>query len=193
MKYYLYHVTLTLQHTIVLYQKYVFSNRDELIYFLRYHQGQNYRKGVQYDNPYLDNLNMNGNDTTSLDSEYEKTYYLRPYLFEDENEKTIDVRNFIDEILQKHTSIHRFISYDYQMRWKNKRKRQNRKQHSKVHSWRHPHYKHLVMDEFDNEYKEYIRRKPVQKSKSIDFWELRQHKTCNWKDQSKRRHQWKPK
>lgn len=189
MKYYLYYLTVSKKQTIEYRLKQIFYSKDELIYFLHYHQGRNARNGITYDNKYLDDINMTGKDVThDYWDENHDYYYLRPYLFQDDNGRTIDVRQWKNEILP--SSHPTWITYEWRMRWCNKnKKRQHRRQH-KNYSWRHPHYKHLIEDSLNNEYKDYIRKKPVQNNRSIDFYELRQHKSCCWKDQTRKKHQW---
>lgn len=173
----------------------IFNNEDEMIAFLRYYQQIDYPKVIDrkkyFGNEFLDNINIVGTDVTVERKWYDgylfidATNYLRPWMFVDSSNRVIDARMYYKEILKdaRGCKIYPWDRYHYK-----RRNRQYRHYHSGNTSRRCKHYKHIAKDRLEKEYYEYTRRKYAN---SIDCWpEAIRRVSSNWKDQSKKRHQW---
>lgn len=179
--------------------KRIFSNYNELIYFLAYAQVdklQISRKEKIYHNKYLDEINLTLNDLKCfLTYKNEYVSYIRPFLFLDENNSIIDVRNFYEDIIYVRNQIDE------------KRKKYDKRRPlpggyvfrktpipytgKNRSGWtRDVKYGHIIKDLKNPENKDYVK-----KNKYRDLLEPYcdlpyKRTTKSWKEQCKKRHQW---
>lgn len=192
MKYYLYHAVCTETH-ITYHEQQTFADKSQLIEFLSCYQGDKpyYDSDLHkivYNNRYLDEINMTGTDTMKSFQNFNPVYYIRPYMFMNDNGNVVDTRCMIKDIMAQSTKE---SVYPYFIHYQSKhRKRQYRKHHT-ITDFRHIKYKHIVAYKSDNEYTEYIRKKYAN---CIDRYPEKMRRISgSWKDQTKRPHQWKTK
>jgi hypothetical protein len=167
MKYYLY----VLDKQWQLYK--IFNNIDKLIHWCEYH----------YDYVYQ-NIALNNNDLKSTWSDelnrYIKTH--RTLLFLNQDNKIIDIRNL--NLVRKH------IPYPYEFYFNRKRKHFMK---SKTHVYyrRLKHYKKNLKDKYFEKYEnDGYNIKIYHTPNAFDLCPTRRLNPC-WKDQTKRRHQYK--
>lgn len=78
----------------------VFDSEEDLINFLAKTYSKSWLNGLT--NPYIDSVNMNGNDTENNYNWFgEQTAYVRRYIFIDDNDRIIDVRKYKDEAIKR--------------------------------------------------------------------------------------------
>lgn len=192
-----------------------FANWDELITFLAYRDASACLSPFNIScrlpwkiysvNNYLDCINMNGNDiisTFSLNSE-NSCYSVRPYLFMDEKDHILDMRNYIDEINAKK---------DYLSKYRYHSDKEFEYRRGPVpgteNSWMHLHlghnkrytpkaYRRIKKGAFrkeilNDEYKQFGR---ACKHKIVSGWELDEkvisrYRSKSWKDKTRLEKQW---
>ena len=97
---YFYYLYLITSNGLIL--KETFSNYDDLIYFLASNQrGEKeiFDKKLCYNNVYLDEINLTLNDCySSINNNGEKVYYIRPYVFFNQDLSIVDTRLFYNDI-----------------------------------------------------------------------------------------------
>lgn len=175
-----------------------FETKAILLDFLSYHQhtnGKYYDSWLQktiYNNIYLDKINLSGNDTYRLEEYgfiYCKTAHnLRRYMFLDKDDRIIDVRTWYPEIFEQAHGTNAYFSYQ---RLEDMRLKAKRRQHRHLHTtyaYRKLKWKHILEDRHDKEHAQYIRRKAANR---LDNCSGFRSISGSWKDQSKRKHQWK--
>lgn len=162
-------------------------------------------------NRIIDNLNVTGNDTIVYRNPFSSNFetYLRSYMFVDDDDRVIDVRNDMKTIEYYYENG----IFDYTDCWKPKRK------HSRFYfgptptvefrngsvpyiNSHHCHYGRncSMMNEMrrnaDPEMKEFVRAKRNKTHLSNILWDADWRSRCksvSWKDCTKRRHQYKDK
>lgn len=197
--YYLYHAENNKQTYCQLLK--IFADKKHLLDFLAFHQdyrgayfASDIRKTV-YRNEYLDNLNMNGNDdkmswTSPIPYRASESYYsLREYMFTDDNDCIIDIRYWYQDIIKNASPNGHFFSYDYYEKYKLTKDRHQCRHRHTDYAYRRLRYKHIIKDRHDKENAPYIRKKAANRLE-YECLGIRSI-SGSWKDQSKRKHQWK--
>lgn len=189
----------------------VFDTLEELLVFVAGAQKTNsfwgeYRKGLEKDgcygyfNIYLDNINMNFSDTKIHKELFkEAEIVVRDYMFFDPDNRIIDLRNYVDDIVKyskANTSKKRNQRW---WRYSGKDLPEFRKgpvpgtRKSRCHRgsyYRNPSVMNAKRDAAITEYKEYIR--PSRRVINLpDPWdEYPRHIDKSWKTNSKKKKQW---
>lgn len=190
-----------------------FETKNDMIRFLAYHQRLNewygnYRKGLEgqlgYYNHYLDNINLTFNDTIRVyDGPSEFKYFIRPYVFIDPDDRIIDPREYIDEIInfyKANQSIKREYNAYYYYKYVKclpEFREGPVPGTGKRHQHRGSYYRipKTIRDKRTNcieEHKEFIRGKRSNKHlpDPWDEYTRSDRRSKSWKDQSKKKHQW---
>lgn len=185
-----------------------FDTLEELLEFLSRHQHSgwwgSYRAGLEsmfgYCNSYLDEVNMTFNDTKHITwgSKDEENYILRTYVFLDPDNRIIDPRDYIEEII-KISKMDKPIRHYRYYRYGEKNLPEFRKGPVPGTGVRHEHrgsyFRHpKTMNEKRQaaivEYKEFV--SPKRNVRNLpDAWnDDGRCRSKSWKDQSKKRKQW---
>ena len=93
-----------------------FENEEELINFL----AKTYHCSFfgEYRNPYIDSINMNGNDTETFYNIFDVIgHTVRKYLFIDKNNRIIDVRKYKDVVLERYKALREKKEKDQENFW----------------------------------------------------------------------------
>ena len=175
MKYYLYN----LKNNNLL----EFENLDELIIYISYFNSE---WGNEKYNRYLEDINMNFNDTRFFFWNDERIETIREYMVFDEDYRIIDIRDYAEKIFN--------TNYFDVIRSKNKnnikfreepiprtKKRRNNK-------YRKPSY--IGELKASEEYEKYVRLKRKLDIKSLRFYRPYKHTEKSWKRNTKFRRQW---
>ena len=190
-----------------------FNSLKELLYFLSRYQNDNWchympgkEKEIGYCNKYLDDINITFNDTklsfnkygSSQDSNGDNIYILRQYAFLDPNNRIIDVREYMNDIIKlSSTKInHKYYSHKWKRYYKSVRYRYDsipgihKNHYHRNCFYRHPNVMNEKRQASIVEYKDYI--KPASRVSNLpDAWDDKiRHFDKSWKSQSKKRKQW---
>lgn len=187
-----------------------FDTFTELLEFLARHQHVDswwgeYRPGLEgvfgYCNTYLDDVNMNFNDKKYVSRELSPTsYWIRSYLFLDEENRIFDPRKYINEIIDiiKNNKFTKRKRYGYRCFYESQLPDFRKgpvpgtgvRHNHRGSYYRHPKTMNEKRQSANVEYKEYI--PPKKHILNIpDAWdEIPRSKSKSWKDQTKKRKQW---
>lgn len=184
-----------------------FNTLEELLIYVSHSQTHDwsgsYRKGTEKDlgyyNKWLDGINLTLNDTTiyHYDGKIETT--IRPYTFLDPDNRIIDLRDYIEEIIAYSKSPKKY-SWNRYKRYQDSAIPEFRKGPMpgihKVNCHRGSVYRHVASfnekkQNSDPEYFEFVR--PKRRPHNLpDLWrdEKCRHNDKSWKSNSKKRKQW---
>jgi len=168
----------------------VFQSQQELVYFLAskvkiYH----YKDSTRWTCEYFELQNLTGTDTHRIyswwNNKQESYQILNPYYFFDENNNTVDVRNFKEDVF---ALIYADLSNLLPVQTYQHKKYNRRKKHTMT-KFRHARIYRTARFASIKEYSEYIPsdEKHLKNCYYDDFYS---RKSCGWKDQTKCRHQW---
>jgi hypothetical protein len=194
---YFYYLYLITSNGLIL--KETFSSYNDLIYFLASNQrGEKeiFDKKLCYNNVYLDEINLTLNDCySSINNNGEKVYYIRPYVFFNQDLSIVDTRSFYNDIIKakEELSNKRYYNSYLEKRYKGHIFRQNPVPYTgkrRANSCRNVKYGRIIRDLRNPENKDFIRKKRYYDILEPYFDLPYKKETKSWKEQTKRRHQW---
>jgi hypothetical protein len=212
-KYYFYTLTEYKSNNMIYLQlKRTFSDKNSLISFLADSVcTYGYNDSARWTCPYFNEINVTGNDyfISEVWSSYKdelgiivpniKTYkHLRPYYFETDNGKTVDVRNFKDEVYARVYAKQAKLIPEPHYTYKYKGRYQRPTSHTCLLFHTNSHFYRRLKQTHNEEYKDeniYVKFKPKAKDVEAkckwydDFWSKGE---SGWKTH-KHRHQWEHK
>lgn len=194
---YFYYLYLITSNGLIL--KETFSSYNDLIYFLASNQrGEKeiFDKKLCYNNVYLDEINLTLNDCySSINNNGEKVYYIRPYVFFNQDLSIVDTRLFYNDIIKakEELSNKRYYNSYLEKRYKGHIFRQKPVPYTgkrRANSCRNVKYGRIIRDLRNPENKDFIRKKRYYDILEPYFDLPYKKETKSWKEQTKRRHQW---
>lgn len=184
-----------------------FDTLEDLLIFLSHHQHTDawwgkYREGTEsqlgYYNTYLDDVNMTFNDLKLVWDYNEKGYGLRTYVFLDPDNRIIDPREYIRDIIDLSKNPPKNKNWWVSKRYSNNlpefRKgpvpNTGRRHWHRGSYYRYPQNMNIKRDSANTEYKEYIHPKNRIHNLPDPWDDIPRNHSKSWKDQSKKRKQW---